>query len=100
MARLSKQRAQALLRHCLEHGIVEPHPHFSKALKEDGLTLIDVMPVLKSGIVYDEPEFSVRFQEWRYKVEGNEVGGKRIAIVFTFVAEEEVLLITGFIKKS
>jgi hypothetical protein len=100
MARLSKQRAQALLRHCLEHGIVEPHPHFINALKEDGLALIDVMPVLKSGIVYDEPEFSVRFQEWRYKVEGNEVGGKRIAIVFTFVGDEEALLITGFIKKN
>lgn len=100
MARLSKQRAQALLRHCLEHGIVEPHPHFISAMREDGLALIDVMPVLKSGIVYDEPEFSVRFQDWRYKVEGNEVGGKRVAIVFTFLDAEEVLLITGFVKKN
>lgn|SRR5215469_5009327 len=98
--RLSKQKVQQLLRRCLESGIVEPHPHFEEALKEDGLDLMDVMPVLKSGIIYDEPEFSVRFQHWRYKVEGREVGGKWVAIVFTPVTNNEVLLITAFVKQK
>jgi len=98
--RLSKQKVQQLLRRCLESGIVEPHPHFEEALKEDGLDLMDVMPVLKSGIIYDEPEFSVRFQHWRYKVEGREVGSKWVAIVFTPVTNNEVLLITAFVKQK
>jgi hypothetical protein len=96
--RLSRQSAQTLLRHCLEHGIVAPHPHFLRALKDDGLTLIDVMPVLKSGIVYDEPEFDVRFQQWRYRVEGGEPSGRWVAIVFTFITSDEALLITGYLK--
>lgn len=98
--RLSKQKAQQLLRRCLESGIVEPHPHFIDALKEDGLDLMDVMPVLKSGIIYDEPEFSVRFQHWRYKVEGREIGGKWVAIVFTFITDNELLLITAFVTQK
>ena len=58
------------------------------------------MPVLKSGVVYDEPEFDVRFQHWRYKVEGSELGGRWLAIVFTFIASEETLLITAFVKSD
>src|SRR5437016_12367650 len=96
--RLSRQDAQALLRHCVENGIVEPHPHFLRALKDDGLGFVDVMPILKAGIVYDEPEFDVRFRQWRYKVEGSEPGGGWLAIVFTFRAAEETLLITAYLK--
>ncbi len=79
---------------------MEYHPHFIKALQENGLALPDVMSVLHSGIVYDEPEFNVRFQQWRYKVEGKEYGGKWVAIVYSFLAEEEALIITAFLKQN
>lgn len=98
--RLSRQDAQALLRRCVEDGVVEPHPYFLRALKDDGIALIDVMPVLNQGIVYEAPEFDVRFQQWRYKVEGREAGGPWLVIVFTFRKAEEVLLITGYLKTS
>lgn len=94
--RLSKQEAQDLLRHCLEQGIVEPHPHFLKALSDEGLDLPDAWHVLRSGVVYDEPEFNVRFQQWRYSVEGREPGGKWLKIVFCFEEEDSTLLITVF----
>ena len=80
--------------------MVEPHPHFLRALKDDGLALVDVMPVLNQGIVYEEPEFDVRFQQWRYRVEGKELGGRWLAIAFTFRKAKEVLLITGYLKTS
>jgi len=98
--RLSRHAAQVLLRHCVEDGVVEPHPHFLRALKDDGLALVDAMPVLKTGIVYQEPEFDVGFQQWRYKVEGRELGGRWIAIVFAFSGPEQVLLITAFVKSG
>lgn len=97
--RRSKQQAQDLLRYCLDHGTVIPHPHFARALADDGLDYADVLPVLQRGIVFDEPEHNVRFQQWRYKVEGREIGGRWVAIVFTFVAETETLLITAFVSR-
>lgn len=98
--RLSKQEAQSLLRRCMEKGIVEPHPHFLRALKDDGLDLIDAMPILKGGIVYDEPEFDIRYRHWRYKVEGRESQGQWLVIVFTFRASDETLLITAYLKNA
>lgn len=96
-ARLSKRDAEKKLRFCLEHGTVEQHPHFKKALHDDGLDYVSALPVLKSGHVHDEPEFDTRFQQWRYKIEGREVDGKWLAIVFCFPDETDTLLITAFV---
>ncbi|HZQ46870.1 MAG TPA: DUF4258 domain-containing protein [Verrucomicrobiae bacterium] len=97
--RPSRQDAQGLLRRCLDHGIVESHPHCLRALKDDGLDLIDALPILRTGIIYDEPEFDVRFQHWRYKVEGNAPNGAWMVIVFTFRTNDEILLITAYFKE-
>lgn len=101
--RLSRHDALIQLRSCLEDGIVEPHPHFLKALADDNLSLTDAWIVLRGGTIYDEPEFDVRFQQWRYKVEGKETGGKWLKIVFTFLQEDETtvtLLITAFVSQK
>ena len=57
----------------------------------------DVLMVMKRGGIYDEPEFHVRFQEWRYKVEGKETEGRWLKIVFSFIENDETLLITAFV---
>src|SRR5438477_1805936 len=98
--RLSRHDALAKLRNCLENGVVEPHPHFLRALKDDGLDLGDAMLVLKTGAIYAEPEFDVRFRQWRYRIEGKEPGGVWMAIIFTFRAMDETLLITAYVKKK
>lgn len=54
------------------------------------------MVVLKKGSIFDEPELDIRFQQWRYRVEGREPGGKRLNIVFAFLEEGEAILITVF----
>ena len=97
MDRLSKQDALKKLRFCLEFGIVEQHPHFKKALLEDGCDYNDALMIMKRGSIYDEPEFDVRFQEWRYKIEGEETEGRWLKIVFSFIEDDGTLLITAFV---
>lgn len=57
VSRLSRHDALRRLRDCLENGIVEPQPHFLRALRDDGLDFGDAMVVLKTGNIYKEPEF-------------------------------------------
>jgi uncharacterized DUF497 family protein len=80
-------------------GVVEQHPHFKRALTEDGLDYADVLPVLKAGAIYEQPEFDSRFQEWRYKIEGRTAEGAWLKIVFAFIGQDETLLITAFVTK-
>lgn len=99
VSRLSRHDALTRLRDCLENGIVEPHPHFLRALRDDGLDFGDAMVVLKTGNIYNDPEFDVRFQRWRYRIEGKEPDGQWLAIVFTFRAIDNTLLITAYVKQ-
>jgi hypothetical protein len=93
--RLSKSNALKLLRECLNSGIVEYHPHFAQRCRERGVDLADTQFVLRKGIIYDEPELDLRFQEWRYKVEGKPPDSeKKLKVVITFLEKDEVLVIT------
>ena len=94
LSRLGKSEALKLLRKCLETGIVEYHPHFDQRCRERGIDPLDAQYVLRKGIIYDEAELDVRFQEWRYKVEGVPPDSKKLKIVITFVEKDEVLVIT------
>jgi len=46
------------------------------------------------------PEFHVGSQEWNYRVEGHEPGGKWLAIVFSFKTVDTTFLITVFSVES
>ena len=61
--RLSKSDALELLRDCLQTGVVQYHPHFAKRCRERGIDPQDAQFVLWKGVIYDEPELDVRFQE-------------------------------------
>jgi Domain of unknown function (DUF4258) len=98
--RISRSDATALLRHCLEDGILEPGKHFRKELAAEGLTILESNHVLKSGTIYDEPEPDGKTGEWKYRVEGHEPGGKWLVIVFTFREVNHVFLITVFSVES
>jgi len=97
--RLSRHDALKKLRHCLEHGVVVPSHHFLNALRDDALSLADCWVVLQKGRIVREAEFDVRRREWRYTIEGEELSGKWIGIVFTFPADDETVLITAFLMK-
>lgn len=94
VARFSKSEALKLLRQCFAAGIVEYHPHFEKRCRERGINPQDAQLVLRKGMIYDEPELDVRFQEWRYKVEGQPPDGEKLKVVIAFLEMDEVLVLT------
>jgi hypothetical protein len=98
--RLACQEAQDLLRHCLESGQVIPGRHFRDELVREAVSMVDAWAVLKSGRIYNPPEFHVGSQEWNYRTEGHEPGGKWLAIVFSFKAVDTTFLITVFSVES
>jgi len=97
---LEIQEAQDLLRHCLEAGEVIPGRHFRDELERESVSMVDAWAVLKSGRIYNPPEFHIRYREWNYRIEGHEPGGKWLAIVFSFKALDKTFLVTVFSVES
>jgi len=97
---LKTQEAEDLLRHCLEDGQVIVGKHFREELAKEKVTFQDALGVLRRGCIYDPPEHDVRSGEWKYRVEGHELDGKWLAIVFSFKAVDTAFLITVFSVES
>ncbi len=74
--RLSRPEAVKLLRECLRIGKIIPGKHFRDELAAEGLILPDVLRVLKTGNIFQEPECDPKSGDWKYRVEGREVDGK------------------------
>jgi hypothetical protein len=98
--RLEIQEAQDLLHHCLESGSVIPGRHFRDELVKEAVSMVDAWRLLKSGRIYNAPEFHTGSQEWNYRIEGNEPGGKWLVIVFSFKAVDTTFLVTVFSIES
>lgn len=96
LGRLSRQDAVKLLRECVRIGKVIPGKHFRDELAAEGLIFADALRVLKTGQILQEPEPDPKSGEWKYRVEGREVDGKWLAIVFCFKATDTAFLITVF----
>jgi hypothetical protein len=68
-------------------------------LEKEGRTLPDALHVLRTGLIYDEPEPDPKTGEWKYRIEGKEVDGRVLKIVFCFKDFDEIdtaYLITVF----
>ena len=92
---LGKSDATKRLRWCLENGTVEFHDHFEKRCRERGIDLQDAWRVLQKGTIYREPEFDIKFREWRYRVEWATPEGQAVALIVAFPEEDETLAITA-----
>lgn len=92
--RRSRHAALGELRACMAEDRYQLHPHFWKRLRERRVELLDALHVLRHGVIYAEPEFDVKFGEWRYTVRGRTVDNVELRIVFTFVEIEGVLVLT------
>jgi len=93
---MTRPKASSQLRHCLEHGKVLVTRHFREELADEEITFQDANDVLRMGIIYDEPEQDSNTDEWKYRIEGYESGGKWMAIIFSFKTIKMVGLITIF----
>jgi hypothetical protein len=96
VGRLDRLKARELLRQCLAAGRVIPGKHFRDELANESLDLPDAWFVLGSGRIFNEPEFHVGTQEWNYRIERHETGGKWLAIIFSFKSYETAFLVTVF----
>ena len=96
VGRITRQEAEDLLHHCLEEGEVIPGRHFREELMKEKVLLVNAWQALRKGRIYQEGEMDVRTREWKYRVEGNEPGGKWLAIVFSFKTVDRAFLITVF----
>jgi Domain of unknown function (DUF4258) len=100
LERLSRPEALKLLRECVRTGKIIPGKHFRDELANERLVLPDALRVLKTGNIFQEPESDPKTGEWKYRVEGSEVDGKWLSIVFCFKSEDTVFLITVFSEKA
>jgi hypothetical protein len=94
--RQSRDDALKRIRRCLDDGEVIPTKHFREKLEELSMSMVEVLYILRHGLILNEPEFELRYREWNYRIEGTEPEGQHLAIVFTFIEEVSGLLITIF----
>ena len=85
------QEATDLIRFCVKRGAIAYGKHF-----REELTLTDAYHLLINGNVFMSPEEDLRTGEWKYRIEGREPDGKKLAIVFCFKENERGFLITIF----
>jgi hypothetical protein len=94
---MSPALAKEALRKCLGvGGQVRPSRHFLDELRNENLALVDAWHVLRTGTIFSQPEPDIASGEWKYRIEGKEPEGKRMAIVFCFKQIDYALLITIF----
>lgn len=96
VGRLARAEAAHLVRHCLSAGRLIPTKHFREELANDGLDILDAHNVLRTGNIFHEPEPDIRSGDWKYRMEGTDLDGKPLAVVFCFKDESTGFLITAF----
>ena len=59
-------------------------------------TASDVLKVLSTGKLMKEREFDDTYQNWKYRIEGEDVEGEKLTLIFSINREEDaIILITG-----
>lgn len=80
------------LNRCLEEGAVIYSQHFRDELANDDLTTEDILTVSRSGAIVMAPEKDIKTGQWKYRIEGSTVDGRKVAVVFTFRLESAVFI--------
>lgn len=80
--------AKARIRRILADGSISPSKHALEELAKDEMTMVDVVNVLRGGVV--EPGELER-GSYRYRVRTN-----RMAVVAAFRSETELRIVTGW----
>lgn len=80
--------AKQLAREIVENGVVEFSGHANKEMANDDLHTTDCLNLLRAGI-YSPPELING--EWRYRV-----ATQRICVVFAFVSETRMRVVTAW----
>jgi hypothetical protein len=57
-------------------------------------TTDDLYFVLKNGKVREEPQWSKKFSNWKYKVEGRAIEGDEAVVITVIISHRELLAVT------
>lgn len=91
---LDRDSAKRELLARLSGGRVVYTRHFRDELRNDGLTMQDVLTVCRAGAIRRQAEIDLKTGLWKYRIEGSS-DGRRLAVVFTF-REDGAVFITVF----
>ena len=96
MDRLGRQEATDLARRIVESGFIETPQHQRDRATERNVTSRDIAHCLAVGRVAREPEWNDRHQEWRYRIEGEDIEGVELTLIAAFEDEETLVVVTVF----
>src|SRR5580658_1803047 len=93
---LSRAEPADLVRHYLSAGGEVHVKHVREELENEVLDILDAHRVLRTGRIFQEPEPDIRSGDWKYRMEGTDLEGKPLAVVFCFKDAATGFLITVF----
>lgn len=101
MGKLSRTQALRFIKRAINEGSLLLTKHARQRMKERKIDISDVMMVLKTGNIFDEPEPHPVTGEWVYKVEGKNIDGENISVNVTLKEDSgKIVIITVYRSKG
>jgi len=70
--------------------------HIRESMNKRDFTTSDILKVLSTGELKKKREFDDMYQNWKYRIEGKDVEGEKLTLIFSITQEEDaIILITG-----
>ena len=70
--------------------------HMKDSMMKRNFTTSDVLKVLAAGSLIRKREFDDTYKNWKYHIEGEDIEGEKLTLIFSITEEEDALiLITG-----
>jgi|SRR5262245_40036549 len=93
-ADVAKQRILLIL----DEGTWEVSGHCAaERMPERGVTDLDLVNALRTGIIRREPEWEEEYGNWKYRVEGEDTEGNGLVVIVVInEAEMELFIVTVF----
>lgn len=93
--KLAPKEAERKINGIAKIAFITSTDHFFEQMRKRGYDAQDMDQVLSFGKVRKLPaEFDEKHDNWKYKVEGNVVGGEKATVVVTILSHNEILCIT------
>ena len=93
---LPRPTALEVFKRALPRGNVILTDHISERMQEKNFDMNDVIHLKGKGSIFKEPERDKTSGEWKYIIEGRDVEGKPLSILFNVLDNGRVKLVTGW----
>jgi hypothetical protein len=94
-SKLDRYEAKKLAQQIIQDGNFSFTSHCEKELAADGMGTVDAVNIIAGGKIIREPEFSDKFQAWRYRIET-----QRMGVVIEIHSNVSLRVITGWRNKK